>query len=61
MGAAITWLVATAVGPVIAAQVATATVLDHFGLLGMNQSPFSWTKGIGAFLLVAGAWLLLRK
>lgn len=70
MGVAITWLVAAAVTPlgmvaattgILVAQVATAAVLDHFGLFGLHQSPFAWTKGLGAALLVLGAWLLLRK
>lgn len=70
MGVAITWLVASAVAPlgmvaattgILVAQVTTAAVLDHFGLLGLDRAPFDWTKAAGAALLVAGAWLLLRR
>lgn len=70
MGVAITWLVASAVptvGMVVAttgilvAQVTTAGALDHFGLMGLEHSAFTLSKAAGALLLVAGAWLLLRK
>lgn len=70
MGVAITWLVAAAVAPlgmvpattgILVAQVLTAAALDHWGLLGLDHSPFTWSRGAGAALLVAGAWLLLRR
>ncbi len=70
MGVAITWMVAAAVAPlgmvpattgILVAQVLMATVLDHFGLLGLDHAPFTWSRGVGAGLLVLGAWLLLKK
>lgn len=70
MGVAITWMVAASVAPlgmvaattgILVAQVLMASVLDHFGWLGLDHSPFTWSKGLGAGFLLAGAWLLLRK
>lgn len=70
MGVAITWLVAASVAPlgmvaattgILVAQVLTAAGLDHFGLLGLDHTPFTWAKGLGAGFLLVGAWLLLKK
>lgn len=70
MGVAITWLVAAAVAPlgmvpattgILVAQVLTAAALDHWGLLGLDHTPFTWSRGAGAGLLLLGAWLLLRR
>jgi len=70
MGVGIPWMVAAAVPSlgmvaattgILVAQIATATLLDHFGLLGLDKTPFCWTRGLGALLLVIGAWLLLRR
>ncbi|MBE3577645.1 MAG: DMT family transporter [Limnochordales bacterium] len=70
LGVGITWLVAASVPAlgmvaattgILVAQIATAMLLDHFGLLGLDRISFSWTRGLGALLLAIGAWLLLRR
>ncbi|MBC7339077.1 MAG: DMT family transporter [Firmicutes bacterium] len=47
-----------AVAVVLTAQLLTALVFDHFGLLGMPRAPVNWVRLLGAGLLVAGAWLV---
>lgn len=47
-----------AVAVVLTAQLIAALVFDHFGILGMPRAPASWTRLLGAGLLVAGAWLV---
>ena len=42
-------------------QLVTAMVLDHFGWLGVKQSPVNAYKIAGAILLVGGAALMSRK
>lgn len=70
VGVGITWLVAAAVAPlgaatattgILVAQIITAAVLDHFGLLGLRQAQFTTMRALGAALLAVGSWLLLRK
>lgn len=51
--------VARATTAIIAAQVTTAALIDHFGLLGMKPVTFSLGKGIGLVLLAIGTKLLL--
>lgn len=53
--------VAPATTAIILGQVLTATVIDHFGLLGMTRLPFNYWRVVGTVLLAAGAWFLLRK
>ncbi len=53
--------VAVATTGIIVGQVATALLIDHFGLFGLEKIPFSWTKGVGLILLAAGAKLMLVK
>ena len=45
----------------IAAQLLTAVILDHYGLLGMKINPVSVQKIIGIGLLIAGAYLVNKK
>ena len=45
----------------IAAQLLTAVILDHYGLLGMKINPVSVQKVIGIGLLIAGAYLVNKK
>lgn len=68
-GVVITWTVAAAVTRlgmvnattgILVAQIVTAAVLDHFGWLGLERLPFTFSRGVGALLLVMGAWLLIR-
>ncbi|MFO8060310.1 MAG: DMT family transporter [Bacillota bacterium] len=70
LGVAIVWSVAASIGiagaapattAIIAGQVLTAALLDHFGLLHLRQVPFSPARGLGIVLLAAGAWLMLRR
>ncbi|HUQ66549.1 MAG TPA: DMT family transporter [Flavitalea sp.] len=46
---------------VVAGQLATAVLMDHFGILGLKPNPISIQKLLGIFLLVAGAWLVNKK
>ncbi|MDO9536620.1 MAG: DMT family transporter [Bacillota bacterium] len=51
--------VATATTAIVAAQVSTAVIIDHFGLFGMEAIPFSWWKILGLVLLAAGTRIML--
>lgn len=53
--------VAPATTAIILGQVLTASLIDHFGLFGMEKLPFSWQRIAGTLLMAAGAWLLLKK
>ena len=46
---------------IVAGQLFTALLMDHFGLLGLKESPVSLQKMIGIVLLIAGAYLVNRK
>jgi transporter family-2 protein len=46
---------------IVAGQLITAVLMDHFGLLGLKVNPISVQKAIGIFLLVAGAYLVNKK
>jgi bacterial/archaeal transporter family-2 protein len=46
---------------IIAAQLFTAYIIDHFGWFGMERIPFNLIKLGGTFLIVVGAKLLLDK
>ncbi len=70
LGVAIIWGVAAGIGRVgaapattaiVAAQVATAAFLDHFGLLGLETVPVSPQRSLGLLLLAAGTWLVLGE
>jgi transporter family-2 protein len=52
--------VALAFSLIIAGQMITAIVFDHFGLLGLSIQHISAVKIIGALLIIAGV-LLIRK
>jgi len=51
---------ATTLTVAIATQLATALVLDHFGLLGLKVAPISLWKVAGVVLVLAGVVLVLR-
>ena len=53
--------VAPATTAIILGQVFTASLIDHFGLFGMQQMQFSWHRVVGILLMAGGAWLLLKK
>ncbi len=43
---------------IVAAQMFGSIAYDHFGVLHAAQ-PVTWTKILGAGLLLAGVWLIL--
>jgi transporter family-2 protein len=45
----------------ITAQLLTALVLDHFGLFGFGGAQIDLKRSVGAFLLIIGAWLIIRR
>ena len=51
--------VAVATTAIIAAQVLTAAIIDHFGIFGIDTVPFTWIKMVGIIFLAAGVRLLL--
>ena len=46
---------------VVAGQLITAVLMDHFGILGLKENPVSLQKLLGICLLVFGAWLVNKK
>ena len=45
---------------IVAMQLVTGAVLDHFGLLGAAPRPLDLSKIMGMGVLVAGIWLTVR-
>lgn len=45
---------------IIAGQMITALILDHYGLLGFQLHPARWERLVGVILLLTGA-VLIRK
>ncbi|MFY0562789.1 DMT family transporter [Archangium lansingense] len=45
----------------VAGQLAAAALIDHFGLVGYPELPFSASRAVGIVLLLAGALLVLRR
>lgn len=46
---------------IVAGQLITAVLMDHFGVLGMKANPVNLQKVVGICLLVAGAWLVNKR
>jgi len=46
---------------IIAGQLVTALLMDHFGVLGMKANPVTMQKLIGILLLVCGAYIVNKK
>ncbi len=46
---------------IITGQLAAALLIDCFGLFGLPQIPFSWTRGLGLALMAVAAKLLLSS
>ena len=46
---------------IVAGQLVTAVLMDHFGAFGLTPNPVSLQKFFGICLLVAGAWLVNKK
>ena len=53
--------VANATTAIVAAQILTAVLLDHFGLFGLQAIPFSWWKVGGLILMAVGTRLMLMR
>lgn len=45
---------------VLAGQLATALVVDHYGWIGLPENPITWVRVLGVILLCAGVWLITR-
>jgi bacterial/archaeal transporter family-2 protein len=52
--------VATTVTLIVAAELITAAVLDHFGLLGATVRLLDAGRLVGILVLLAGTWLVMR-
>lgn len=52
---------AVALGISIAVQLTATIAIDHFGWLGVETRPLTWTRVLGAVLLLAGARLVMGK
>lgn len=46
---------------VIASQFIMALLYDHFGLFGLPQTNINWIKLLGSVMLIAGAYLVIKK
>jgi transporter family-2 protein len=46
---------------IIAAQLTTGLILDHFGLFGFNEIPVDLKRLVGLAFLIVGAGLMLRR
>ena len=51
---------ASLIGLIIARQLITALIVDHFGLLNFALHPVNWQRILGAFLLIVGVALIRR-
>jgi len=52
---------AAAMAAAITSQLITALLLDHFGMFGFGGAQIDPKRGLGAFLLILGAWLIIRR
>ncbi|MBO9570910.1 MAG: DMT family transporter [Chitinophagaceae bacterium] len=43
---------------IIAGQLTTAVLMDHFGVLGMRENPVNMQKLLGILLVIAGAYIV---
>lgn len=44
----------------ISGQLIASIALDHFGMLGLDRNPVTWTRAVGGLMLVLGTWLVVR-
>jgi len=51
----------TATTAIIAAQIATAAIIDRLGLFGLEKCPITWPKALGLILLAIATWLTTRS
>lgn len=52
--------VAVTTTAIIVGQVSTALLIDHFGLFGLREIPFTWWKLLGVLFMATGAKLMLN-
>jgi transporter family-2 protein len=52
--------VATAITLIIAGQLVISSLLDHYGLLGMQTRPMDLQRLFGLIVVFVGAWLTVR-
>ncbi len=52
---------ALAISSIITAQLATALIVDHFGLFGSEKVGLSWLRAIGFVLMVIGTRLMVDR
>jgi transporter family-2 protein len=45
----------------VAGQLVSGLLMDHYGVLGFPEHPVSWQRIAGVLLLLAGVWLILRR
>ncbi|MGQ9896162.1 MAG: DMT family transporter [Acidobacteriota bacterium] len=45
---------------IITGQLIGALILDHYGWLGLPQQPLTWSRLLGAALLLVSLWLIQR-
>lgn len=50
----------TVMAATIAAQLLTALILDHFQVFGFRHIPIDLPRLVGAVLMLAGTWLIIR-
>jgi len=53
--------VGAAIALTVASQLLAAVVFEHFGLMGSDHRPATWTRLAGVLLLAVGAWLVTRR
>jgi transporter family-2 protein len=52
--------VATSITLIIAGQLVISSVLDHYGLLGVQLRPMDIQRAFGLLIVFVGAWLTVR-
>ena len=50
----------TMIGLILAGQIGSGLVLDHFGLLGYTQKLINWQRLLGAVLVGVGVFIIRR-
>jgi len=53
--------VGTAIGFIVTGQILAALTIDHFGLMRSLQVPITAGRAFGGMLMIAGAFLALRR
>ena len=52
--------VATSITLIVAGQLVISSILDHYGLLGVNIRPMDLPRILGLVIVFVGAWLTVR-